>query len=88
MTLQFIEALLKANGFQTELKTTKYDWGWHVQFDRVEVKAEDGCLVGTSGRGPTQEAATADYLRQLPGQRLIFSAYGTDRRELVLPAGF
>ncbi len=57
---------------------------YYASFDHVEVK-NGGILTGTYGDGATDEESIADYASQISGERLVFDAYGQNRKEVTAP---
>lgn len=57
---------------------------YYANFDDVEVK--DGCMLcGEYGNGNTPEEAIANYAGRILGCRLVYGAYGPNRREFIAP---
>lgn len=57
---------------------------FYAHFSCCEI-ADNGCLVGVFGDGPSPEAAIADYGKQISGRRLIHRAYQPERKEIAVP---
>lgn len=57
---------------------------YYARFERCEEKG-DGVLIGTYGNGHVPASAADDYARKISLKRLVFNAYGDDRREIDVP---
>ena len=57
---------------------------YYAYFKKCETK-EGSILRGTSGNGETPDAAMAEYAEKISEKKLVFNAYGKDRREIDVP---
>lgn len=57
---------------------------FYVYFHQGE-SMENGCLVTHYGDGNTVDEALSDYCKQISCRRMIFNAYGSERREIQFP---
>lgn len=57
---------------------------YYARFRNVDIKR--GCMVGGGGgNGNTPEQAIADYAQMIRGCRLVYDAFGNNRREFTAP---
>ncbi len=57
---------------------------WQADINGCEIKG-DGTLSGCWGGGETPDGAAQELASGLAGQRIVFNAYGPNRREFSVP---
>ena len=57
---------------------------YSAEFENAEIK-EGGCLAGVYGNGKTATEAVLNYVEQIRGKRIVFDAFGKNRREFDVP---
>ena len=55
-----------------------------ARFEHVEI-SRHGLLIGEFGNGETPAEAIQNYAHLIRGQRLVFGAYGPDRKTFTAP---
>ena len=75
------EVLLSLSGEYLEVSKNKL--GVCVQYKGVEIS--DGMfLIGEYGIGKDFESACDDYLSKIRGKKLVFNAYNSNRKEIMV----
>lgn len=57
---------------------------FYATFESADVKG-DGVLIGKFGNGATIDEAIQDYAREISVTTLVVGAWGSGRREIVVP---
>lgn len=79
-----IEEFADEHGLEMEVHEREHFNDFYAHFKRGEIK-EGSMLCGTSGSGPTPEAAIADYAKKIYGKLLVIGAWTPKRKEYHVP---